>query len=544
MKNVLFYQLNLNFYSENLGTKKFELISNNLKYLKENLDSGNEISDLKLAVEIYSQLLPDGALRDKKLLKKILISLPIITQEKILSLGKVKNFDELLKNIDLIKDIFINDFNTEERYFYKTIDEIETKESNFFFAPPDITIKKLKDYQSELFFRAKKYLFSTPYSRAIIQMPTGSGKTRTAMELVCDYINEFKKDVIWLANTEELCDQAFDSFNEVFNFNRLISAGSINHLREKSFKKHHQIPYFHVMSIQSLNSIHDSEKLLSKFSIKKSEIGMVIVDEAHISIAPTYKKSIEFLLKNYDVKLIGLTATPGRGLNDQGSKSDENKKLSDFFYNKKFEIEISDENPLIYLRKKGILSAAKYTSIEGSVFSEKLTQKEIEDIQIRDKYPKRVIDFLTKDEGRNYVIFSQIKKRCEEGKKVLFFGNSIDHSVLINTLLNNQGISSQHVDGSTGKNRKLIIDNFRKNKTQVLCNFGVLSTGFDDPKVDVVFISRKTASIVLYSQLIGRGLRGPKIGGTEKCEIITIDDNLVTLPSNNEIYDYFNGYFE
>ena len=77
----------------------------------------------------------------------------------------------------------------------------------------------------------------------------------------------------------------------------------------------------------------------------------------------------------------------------------------------------------------------------------------------------------------------------------------------------------------------------------ILLNYGVLTTGFDAPKTDVVFIARPTASIVLYSQIIGRGLRGPNIGGTKECKIINVKDNIVGLPNYDKIYEYFDDYY-
>ena len=71
----------------------------------------------------------------------------------------------------------------------------------------------------------------------------------------------------------------------------------------------------------------------------------------------------------------------------------------------------------------------------------------------------------------------------------------------------------------------------------------MLATGFDAPKTDVVFIARPTDSIVLYSQIIGRGLRGPAIGGTEECLIINVADNIRGLPDFNEIYEHFDDYY-
>ena len=51
------------------------------------------------------------------------------------------------------------------------------------------TFRLLKDFQSDVFFRASEEL-NIPKTRFIIQMPTGSGKTRTTMEIVTDKLNQ------------------------------------------------------------------------------------------------------------------------------------------------------------------------------------------------------------------------------------------------------------------------------------------------------------------------------------------------------------------
>ena len=56
-------------------------------------------------------------------------------------------------------------------------------------------------------------------------------------------------------------------------------------------------------------------------------------------------------------------------------------------------------------------------------------------------------------------------------------------------------------------------------------------------------MARPTNSIVLYSQIIGRGLRGPAIGGTDTCEVFTVFDNITNLPTNENISEYFDDYF-
>jgi len=60
----------------------------------------------------------------------------------------------------------------------------------------------------------------------------------------------------------------------------------------------------------------------------------------------------------------------------------------------------------------------------------------------------------------------------------------------------------------------------------VLCNYGVLTTGFDAPSVRCVVVARPTASPILYEQMVGRGMRGPEFGGTKQCLVIDVDDNI------------------
>ena len=78
--------------------------------------------------------------------------------------------------------------------------------------------------------------------------------------------------------------------------------------------------------------------------------------------------------------------------------------------------------------------------------------------------------------------------------------------------------------------RKLYVDTFNENNSdiQIMCNYNVLSTGFDSPQIDAVIIARPTTSTVAYQQAVGRGLRGEKFGGKlgNRCRIITVRDNI------------------
>ena len=74
--------------------------------------------------------------------------------------------------------------------------------------------------------------------------------------------------------------------------------------------------------------------------------------------------------------------------------------------------------------------------------------------------------------------------------------------------------------------RAAILRSFKSASPQpmVVCNFGVLTTGFDAPRTSAAVIARPTKSLVLFSQMIGRATRGPKAGGNATSEILTVHD--------------------
>jgi DNA repair protein RadD len=537
---MIFKQLNFSYLTEHLGMESFNLFKATYKAVAEDGHFEDLVGDKGMATLLFEQIIPDNYFESKTNLISFCNALPELTQKKIVEDLQFHKIEEIKWN-KKTSNYFVSQLGLNSKFELKEEkEEGEFANSVITFEKPDLAFKSLKEYQAGVFFSVYEYVSLTPFARCIIQMPTGSGKTRTAMEIVCETINDKQKDVIWLANTQELCDQAFYTFIDIYTFLKKSSARAVNHLRLNSKLEVSTLPTFHVSSLQGLKPESIEEKLKQK-GIDVNRLELLIVDEAHISIAPTYKKTIEFLIQG-GAKLIGLTATPGRKLKSSGP--DENRMLSDFYFNKLFELNMGKESSIEYLRSKGILANAKFVSIEGSTVDNILTNVEITNWRDNKVIPKKIETLLTNDVKRNAIIFDQLVQLLNVGKKIIFFATSIEHSKLITTLLNLKGFRAQHLDGNSGKYRTLIVRSFKNNETQILCNYGVLSTGFDDPKIDVVFMARPTNSIVLYSQIIGRGLRGPLIGGTDFCEIYTVFDNILDMPENKNIYSYFDEYFE
>jgi superfamily II DNA or RNA helicase len=400
--------------------------------------------------------------------------------------------------------------------------------------------KTLKDYQMSVYVQSEDKL---KYDRAhfIVQMPTGSGKTRTAMEIVSNFINSCADDVavVWLAHSEELCDQAEECFEEVWehvarkplDIYKCWGAGvklpkTISHSS------------FIVGGFQKLYAA--LAKNTNVFDGFKNQVALIIVDEAHKAIAPSYAAIVK-AIGNINTRVIGLTATPGRNMEDAVG----NKELSDFFHNES--ITIAPDNPetsvIEYLRNRGVLSELNIeTLLPKSIIT--LTDKERYLIEKDFDFPTGFLAKLGTDNIRNIEILKSLERECNGGHQIIFFACSIEHSKFICSMLIYLGFKAIHVDGNTDREtRQNVLNQFKSKEIQVVCNFGVLSTGFDAPKTDVVCISRPTTSIVLYSQMIGRGLRGPAIGGTARCKLINVKDNIEKLPKYQHIFDYFEEYW-
>ena len=83
----------------------------------------------------------------------------------------------------------------------------------------------------------------------------------------------------------------------------------------------------------------------------------------------------------------------------------------------------------------------------------------------------------------------------------------------------------------------------RDSGIDIIINYGVLSTGFDSTNIKCVMITRPTKSIVLYSQMLGRGLRGPMMGGNEHCLLVDVEDNLESF-DNEKAFSHFDAYWK
>ena len=233
------------------------------------------------------------------------------------------------------------------------------------------------------------------------------------------------------------------------------------------------------------------------------------------------------------VKLLGLTATPGR----HAEFDSENVALRQLFNSKLIKSSLLGQNPIKELQKLGILAKPIIQSITGS--DQEIYAKSSGDIS------SATLSALGLNDERNKIIVSRITDLVEKKNKILVFSCSVEHSKIIVANLAGANISASYVDAEMSNQRRMdIIDAFTTGKCKVLVNFGILSTGFDVPDISAVVITRPTSSIVLYSQMLGRGMRGIQAGGSTDFVVLDIRDNFDSFGEVDEVYNYFEGLWD
>jgi len=395
---------------------------------------------------------------------------------------------------------------------------------------------QLFDHQRKPASEAYRALMANP-STCILHIPTGGGKTRSAMVIICRWmINNPGRSVVWLAASEELLDQAATEFEKAWKFlgDRPITLKRYwgkNKLEDSNFAD-----TLVVAGLQKLSSTLNRSPF-ELISLMQS-VSLVVFDEAHQAVAPTYRALVDSLRRDGElVPLLGLTATPGRSWDDEI----EDERLASFFNHKKVSIEVEGYDSAVdYLVQQGYLAKANYIDIEfkADVQSAK-SQTDTDD------FSESVLKQLGEDQKRNFELVKAAKALSRKHSRILLFAPSVYSSRLIANVLSALGLNASAIDGETDEiTRNQLIMRFRNNAVQpmILCNYGVLTTGFDAPRTSCVIIGRPTRSVVLYSQMVGRGIRGSKVGGNVEADIVTVvDTSLQGFGSVVEGFNFWNN---
>ena len=200
----------------------------------------------------------------------------------------------------------------------KHADSIEVKHAGSIEVAKGNNPREPYEHQAEAIKKLSQIVKSRKTTFAgLLVLPTGGGKTLTAVQwLMKNYIDQDKK-ILWIAHRHALLDQAKESF-ENNAYSNILNRKSFNY---RIISGIHDKP----VNIESTDDllIASKDSLLSQTGlnylikkwVKKNNSGhmLLVIDEAHHAVARSYRKLIGSIKKNVtNFHMLGLTATPSR----------------------------------------------------------------------------------------------------------------------------------------------------------------------------------------------------------------------------------------
>ena len=357
---------------------------------------------------------------------------------------------------------------------------------------------ELRPYQHEC-LEAIEQFEKDGILRQLVALPTGTGKTI----LFSTAAKRRNGRTLILAHRDELIQQAVEKLEMVWDN---VNVGVVKAERNENDKQ------VVVGSVQTVSRENRLEQLPQDFDF-------IITDEAHHAAAATYRRIYEYLgiMPNdegdirSDTIHLGVTATPERT---------DNIGLDDIFEEIVFHRNIQDFIPdyLCDLRCVQVMTHINVDGVEtwaGDLRTEQLSA-------------------LLNTVNCNELIVEAWKEHAL-GRLTLCFTTDVAHAIDLCNTFRAHNIKADWVSGETPLDeRRDILARFMKGEIEVLTNCAVLTEGYDNPALDCIIIARPTKSKLLYTQMVGRGIR--TYPQKDDCLILDIacistEHNLVSFPS-------------
>lgn len=377
---------------------------------------------------------------------------------------------------------------------------------------------------------------ASPERRAVAHLPTGAGKTRIATHAACHLLNQKESSqtlAVWLAATEELCEQAADQLIRGWTHLGRRNAYIHRHWGTRELDLRQLQSGFLVTGLGKLRAAASNDHTL--LAHLANQVCAVIFDEAHQAVAETYAFVTEQLC-SCRPPLLGLTATPGR----TASWTDTDYQLAEMFNHTKVSIDPrGHDSPVTYLIQNRYLANPRFVPVQFD------SDLRITNPATGSDYTPNDLERMGRDTTRTRLIAELAERAVARHPRTIVFCPSVESAQECNRLLQSRGVATSVITADTPNDyRRDIIQSFKRDSTEhmVMFNYGVLTAGFDAPRTRCVIIARPTTSLVLYSQMVGRALRGPKSGGNLRAEIFTVADT--NLPGFGSVTEAFANWEE
>lgn len=330
----------------------------------------------------------------------------------------------------------------------------------------------LRDYQQECVVAIRNEWLD--HQSTLIVVPTGCGKTQIFSEIIRLAIPN--KSLV-MVHREELADQAQLRIEKIAGIHCEVEMAASH--ADMSPRLDGQSPKCVIASVQSLY------RRLAKYD--PDEFSVLIADEAHHATADTWRTIINHFKSNPKLKILGVTATPDRA---------DEEALGQVFETVAFDYEILDAIHDGWL----VPVDQQMVHIGGLDFSAMRTTA-------GDLNGADLAAVMESEKNLQGMVGSSIEIIGD--KQSLMFASSVRHAEMAAEIFNRHRPGmAEFICGRTEKEKRGdIIARYRDGTTQVLCNVGIATEGFDVPAAAVILNGRPTKSRALYAQIAGRALR-------------------------------------
>ena len=321
---------------------------------------------------------------------------------------------------------------------------------------------ELRKYQTEA-VEAVIASWRDGYRRTLLNMATGTGKTICFSSVINKSLGSGDRALI-LAHRSELLSQARD---------KLRSTCDLDCSLEKAESHAHD-----TLSPVVIGSVQTLSNPIRLHRYSPDHFKVVVVDEAHHSMSPSYMSILEYFNK---ANVLGVTATPDRT---------DKKNLGQFYDCMAYEY------PMVKAISDGWLCPIKAQMIP--------LELDISSVSISNG------DYSAGELGsalEPYLkqIAQEMKIHCA-GRKTVVFLPLVSTSQRFCALLNDMDLRAAEVNGKS-EDRDEVLKAFEEGEYDILCNSMLLTEGWDCPAVDCIVCLRPTKSRSLYQQIVGRGTR-------------------------------------
>lgn len=348
--------------------------------------------------------------------------------------------------------------------------------------------------------------FQNNKGNPLIGLPTGTGKSYViALFLQSVYRLYPNQRIMMLTHVKELIDQNFKELKKCWpQAPAGIYSAGLN-------KRDHDNP----ITFAGIQSVFRRSNLFG-------HIDLVIIDESHLvgeKQNGMYLSFMEELRKvNPYLKVIGLTATPYRaktGILTDGGLFDA------------FAFDLTSMEGFNRLLDEGYLCplVPKKTKTEYDLTGIRITAGD---------YNSKDLEERVDQEDLTRAIVSEMMQYREDRNSWLVFASGVDHAEHVTAEIKSHGVTAECVHSKMKGNRDRILEAAKLGKIQALVNYGVLTTGFNNPRTDMIAMLRATRSPGLWVQMLGRGTRPCPEVGKENCLVLDFGGNTLRLGPIND----------